>query len=375
MSEEYKDIKPYTDEEASKALERVSRHIMTPVISKYLFPELPSDTLRKMLKGIKSVDDFQKLIMSKAIGSILYKTSDGFTYSGIENLLALDGGKFLAVSNHRDIILDPALTQYTLFQGGIPLTEICVGNNLLSSQLVEDLMRSNRMITVIRGITARQLYLSSKVLSSYIRDRITGGKSSVWIAQREGRTKDGRDSTEQGLLKMFDMSGEKGFFENFKELNVVPLSISYEYEPCDAKKARELLIKERNGGKYRKRKGEDLHSILTGVKQAKGHIHLHIGAPLTDSEIEKASLLGGNERYHALMDTLDRRIHDGYMLYKTNYMAYDLLNGGKRYSSRYSDEELEKFKAYVEHKLGKVERRYQGDRLREIFLGIYANPV
>lgn len=374
MNEEYDKIKPYDDAEALKALKRVSNHIMLPTISKYLFPELPSDTLKKLLRRVKSVEDFQNTVMTRVLRAILDKTTTGFTYNGIENIMSMNG-KFLAVSNHRDIILDPSITQYVLFHGGIPMTEICVGNNLLSSKLVEDLMRSNRMITVIRGISARQLYLSSKILSSYIRSRITSGASSVWIAQREGRTKNGLDTTEQGLLKMFDLSGEKSFSENFKELNILPLSISYEYEPCDAKKARELLIKQRNGGEYKKKRNEDLHSILTGIRQQKGHVHLSIGKPLNAEDIEAASKWSGNDRYQAIMALLDKSINEGYHLYKTNYMGYDLMTGGTKYSDMYNSEDIEAFKKYTDHKLGKIERRYQCDELRQIFYSIYGNPV
>ena len=373
-NEEYDSIKPYNDDEAMEALGRVSNNLMLPVVSKYLFPDQPYDTLKNLIRSVHSIEEFQNVVMTRVLGAILNRTSSGFTYSGIENIMGIDG-KFLAVSNHRDIILDPALTQYVLYHGGLPMTEICVGNNLLSSQLVEDLMRSNRMIKVIRGISARELYLSSQILSSYIRSEITGRKSSVWIAQKEGRAKNGLDTTEQGLLKMFDMSGEKDFTSNFKELNIVPLSISYEYEPCDARKAREILLRQQNDGKYEKKKDEDLHSILTGIRQQKGHIHLSIGKPLTEAEIELASECKGNDRYQAIRGLLDRRIRGAYHLYKTNYIGYDLMTGGDKYASKYTPEDLEAFKKYTAHKLGKIEKRLQGDALEKIFFEIYGNPV
>ena len=225
---DYASISPYTDEEAVKALRRVAQNPFLPIVSKFLFPDEPFYTLRRLLKSINSIDEFQQVVMSKMIMTVIQRSSSGFTFDGIENVPK--DRKFLAVSNHRDIILDPAMIQWTLFHNDLPLTEICVGSNLLeSSRMVSDLLRSNRMIKVIRGISARELYLSSKLLSSYIRDRITSGGSSVWIAQREGRTKNGLDKTEQGLLKMFDMSGKGSFEENFNELNILPMSISYEY--------------------------------------------------------------------------------------------------------------------------------------------------
>lgn len=373
MSEiDYANISPYTDEQAVEALHKVARNPMLPVISKFLFPDEPFYSLHRMLKSINSIDEFQEVVMSKMVVADVQRTSSGFTYEGIEHL---DTGKtFLAVSNHRDIILDPALIQWTLFHNKMPLTEICVGSNLLEgNKIVADLLRSNRMIKVIRGISARELYLSSKLLSSYIRSRVASGEASVWVAQREGRTKNGIDLTEQGLLKMFDMSGTKGFKENFMELNITPMSISYEYESCDMKKARELyLSKDR---KYVKKRTEDLHSIMTGIKQWKGRIHLNIDTPLTEEEIERASICDKNDRYQYIRHVLDYRIVKLYKLWKTNYMGYDLMNRTTKYSSLYGKDDLEAFKAYTEHKLSKVERNLDRDALRQLFWEIYGNPV
>lgn len=373
MSEiDYANISPYTDEQAVEALHKVARNPILPVISKFLFPDEPFYSLHRMLKSINSIDEFQEVVMSKMVVADVQRTSSGFTYEGIEHL---DTGKtFLAVSNHRDIILDPALIQWTLFHNKMPLTEICVGSNLLEgNKIVADLLRSNRMIKVIRGISARELYLSSKLLSSYIRSRVASGEASVWVAQREGRTKNGIDLTEQGLLKMFDMSGTKGFKENFMELNITPMSISYEYESCDMKKARELyLSKDR---KYVKKRTEDLHSIMTGIKQWKGRIHLNIDTPLTEEEIERASICDKNDRYQYIRHVLDYRIVKLYKLWKTNYMGYDLMNRTTKYSSLYGKDDLEAFKAYTEHKLSKVERNLDRDALRQLFWEIYGNPV
>jgi hypothetical protein len=370
--EEFTNISPYTDEEAVAALKRLSHHPMLPFISKYLFPKERVNLLAKALRKVESIDDFQQTVMSKVVSAVVDSTSAGFTYDGIENIKG--DRKFLAISNHRDIILDPALTQWTFFNEGLPMTQICVGSNLLSSRTFEDLLRSNRMIKVIRGISARELYLSSQHLSRYIRHTITSGTASVWIAQREGRTKNGLDVSEQGILKMFDLSGTGDFKNNFQELNMIPMSISYEYEPCDARKARELLIK-RETGSYTKKPDEDMHSILTGIRQWKGGIHLSIGKPITELEIIRASWHEKNDRYQAIRRTIDRRIIEGYKLWKTNYMGYDLMTGTDRFAEMYTPEDLKKFKAYTEHKLGKLERRLDRDALRVIFWHIYGNPV
>lgn len=370
---EFESISPYTDEEAVEALSRVAHNPAIPVISKYLFPDMPRGFLKALLLSVESVDEFQQTVMCKVVKAIVAKTSEGVSFSGIENLEGVDG-KFLLVSNHRDIILDPAITQWILMSRKIPMTEICVGSNLLSSKLVEDLLRSNRMIKVIRGISARELYLSSKLLSRYIRESVVSGRTSVWIAQKEGRSKDGIDTTEQGLLKMFDMSGEADFATNFEQLNIVPLSISYEYEPCDAKKAREILIS--RSRKYVKKPKEDLHSILTGIRQWKGHIHLSFGKPLSREELEAASHCAGNDRYQSIRHAMDTRIRSGYRLWKTNYIAYDLMNGTQEYlNTEYTPEDVAGFKTYMDHKIGKLERRLDRDALRDIFLHIYGNPV
>ena len=370
---DFGDIAPFTDEEAVEAFQYLSRHPNLPFISKFMFPDKPDTLLHDMLLNLHSVDEFQAAVMSKAVEFILSTTARNFSCDGVENMRSLGERKFLAMSNHRDIILDPAITQLVLYRNNIPATEIAVGDNLLSSKTIEYLIRCNRMIRVIRGVSARELYLSSMRLSNYIRTSITTGKSSVWIAQRQGRTKDGLDTTEQGLLKMFDMSGTQGFVENFRELNIIPLSISYEYEPCDVLKARERLISRTE--KYVKKENEDLMSIMTGLKMYKGDIHLHIGEPLTEAEIVAASYCDKNDRYQFIRHAVDRRIIAGYRPWKTNYIAYDLVEQGDRYADRYSAGDREAFLAYAEKQLASVEPELDREALRDIFLRIYANPV
>lgn len=375
MSEElneFTDISPYTDAEAVEALGKLADHPAVVEVSKAIFPDKEPEFLRIILKSVKSIDEFQILVMNKAVEWVLSTTAHNFSYDGIGNLKKING-KFLAMSNHRDIILDPAITQVVLYRNAIPMTEIAVGSNLLTNKYIEYLIRSNRMIKVIRGINARQLYLSSQVLSKYIRECITSGRSSIWIAQREGRAKDGIDTTEQGLLKMLDMSGTADFTTNFEELNIVPLSISYEYEPCDILKARERLISRTQ--KYVKGSREDLISIMTGIEQQKGNIHLNIGSPLTHDEIEAASCCNKNDRYQAIRHAVDVRIIEGYKLWKTNYIGYDMVNHTFKYRDKYTPEDVAQFTEYVEHQLDKVEKSLCRADLRDIFLRIYANPV
>lgn len=368
---EFESISPYTDQEAVEALGKLAEHPLLAEFSLTFFPDQSPDFLKLMLKNIKSIDEFQVLVMSKFVEWVLERTVRNFSYDGISNIDP--SRKFLALSNHRDIIFDPAITQLVLYRNGIPLTEIAVGDNLVSSPTIEYLLRSNRMIKVVRGITARELYLSSQMLSKYIRINITEQRSSIWLAQRQGRTKNGYDITEQGLLKMLDMSGSGDFQKSFEELNIIPMSISYEYEPCDILKARELVISRKH--KYVKAEGEDLNSIIVGIKQPKGNVHLNIGKPLTSEEIAEAAKCDKNDRYQLIRHAVDVRVIEGYKLWKNNYVAYDLANQSYKYSHMYEPADVENFVAYMTHQLDTIEPEINREDLRRIFLDIYANPV
>lgn len=368
---EFESISPYSDEEASVALGKLAEHPAVAMVSQKLFPDETPDFLKNILKQIKTVDQFQEIVMAKFVRWAIDHTAHNFSYDGISNIDAEK--KCLLLSNHRDIILDPAITQLVLFMNGLPMTEIAVGDNLITSKEIEYMIRSNRMIKVIRGVSARELYLSSQMLSKYIRLNITNNRRSIWLAQRQGRTKNGYDMTEQGLLKMLDMSGDGDFQKNFEELNIVPMSISYEFEPCDILKAREILISRTQ--KYVKASGEDWNSIMVGIMQPKGNIHLHIGTPLTSEEIATAAQCDKNDRYQLIRNAVDKRVVEGYKLWPNNYLAYDILNSTDKYSANYSAEDKAKFLAYMEHQLGTVEPELNKEELREVFLGIYANPV
>ena len=368
---EFEGISPYTDAEAAEALSKLADFPLLPAISQKVFPNEEPDFLKKTLKSINTIDEFQVLVMQKFVRWVIETTAKNFSYDSIANID--QNKKFLALSNHRDIILDPAITQLVLNANGIPMTEIAVGDNLITNQTIEWLIRSNRMIKVVRGISARELYLSSQLLSKYIRLKITENQSSIWLAQRQGRTKNGYDITEQGLLKMLDMSGQADFQTNFEELNIIPMSISYEIEPCDILKARELVISRKH--KYVKGKDEDWNSIMTGILQQKGNIHLNIGKQLSSEEIAEAAKCDKNDRYQLIRHAVDLRVIDGYKLWKNNYVAYDLLNHSFKYSEMYEISDIEKFVAYMEHKLDTVEQDLNREDLRRIFIEIYANPV
>lgn len=367
--QKFDDIRPYIDTEVSPALHRIASNPLLADISSYLFPGKGADFFKDILLSCKTTDDFQNKVMSVIVRKILSDTSKTLTFSGIENYT--DGMKHLIISNHRDIVLDSAILQIILHQHALQTTEIAVGDNLITSPFIEDIARTNKMIKVVRSTSPREVYTTSQILSQYIRYNVSTNKSSVWIAQRNGRTKDGLDITEQGLMKMLEMSGSEDFVKDFSELRIVPLSISYEFEPCDLLKTVELYISRRK--KYIKSKNEDLNSILTGIMQFKGNIHIEFNKPISIDTIDKAAQCDKNERFKLLASAIDEKIISSYKLWKNNYIAYDILNKTDKYVGEYTSVEKDSFVSYMKFKLSAAE----GDmnELEEIFLSIYANPI
>ena len=280
---------------------------------------------------------------------------------------------YLFVANHRDILLDAAILQILLVEHGFPTSEISFGSNLKEKGFITDFGKLNRMFTVLREGTSKELYEISRKLSAYIRHTIIDKKSSVWIAQRNGRTKDGSDFTQNGLLKMLNISGKKSFSENFEQLNLVPLTISYEYEPCDYLKTQEIYLSNLHT-KYTKSPGEDLNSIITGIKQFKGKIHLTVGKPIEQKDmtfIDKYE--NENDKIKAFAAMIDKHIYDNYKTNPVNYIAADLLEKSYKRANKYNVEEKQSFIKYMEDSIKKITG--EQDVLRQLFLKIYATPV
>ncbi|MCK6648240.1 MAG: 1-acyl-sn-glycerol-3-phosphate acyltransferase, partial [Bacteroidia bacterium] len=280
--------------------------------------------------------------------------------------------RYLFIANHRDILLDSAILQILLFEHGHDTSEITFGDNLMEQGFITDFGRLNRMFTVKREGTARELYDISKKLSAYIRHTILEKKVSVWIAQRNGRTKDGFDQTQTGLLKMINISGNGNFVESFKEVKIVPLTISYEYEPCDALKVQELYLSSLHT-KYVKAPGEDLNSIITGIVQPKGRIHMTVGKPIIEEleEINKSE--NENDKIKQLANLIDKQIYSDFKLWPVNYIAYDLLANGNKYEKQYSPVEKENFIQYIEKNIEKL--KGEKEALYNLFIKMYAAPV
>lgn len=369
MDQRFDDLRPYYDSEIPAAIERVVASPYLPAISTFLFPQKSVEEVRRSLMQSQTVHDFQWNIMLPAIHSIVDQTSSGLSCSGMEGLL--DGRERMFIANHRDILLDAAILQILLFDHGIDTSEITFGSNLMQGQLVVDIGKMNKMFRIMRGGTVKEFYKNSMEVSSYMRYAILQKKQSVWIAQRNGRTKDGDDKTDMAVLKMFALSSDKPFFENLNELNITPLVISYEYEPCDFLKTQELFISRYR--KYEKEPGEDLNSILHGIRQFKGHIHFVATNTITEDELRHCDRFDRNQKYQKLAQIIDRRIYDNYKLWPTNYIAHDMLHQSYRWRDYYTEEQQHAFVEYMNEGLSKLVG--EESELRDIFLHIYANPV
>lgn len=371
MESKFDDIRPYYDSEIPAAAGRMKSNPNIDSIAAFL--NIGGDVLRDKLDLCKDIDSFQSNIMAFAVEGILKNTSAGVSYGGLGYF---EGGqKHVIVTNHRDIVLDSAIIQLILHTHGVTTTEMAVGDNLISSKFVEDIARSNKMIKVVRSTMPRELYESSKLLSEYIRMKVVSQDSSIWIAQRNGRTKDGNDLTEQGLLKMLDMSGTGDFIKDTDELNILPVAISYEFEPCDAEKTHEIYESRRH--KYVKGADEDFRSILKGIEQWKGRIHFEFTEPVLTEEVRYCARFKKNERFQELAKIIDKQIHATYRLWPNNYIAADLLaeagGASARYQERYTADDMAGFISYMTGKLSGIEG--DAEELRDIFLHIYANPV
>jgi hypothetical protein len=368
--QDFDDIRPYDDDEINPALHRIVQVPEFAKILEFLFPEKDPVEIISGLKKISSAIGFQKQFMHPLVNSIVRKTSKGLTYSGFENLVP--GTPYLFVSNHRDIVLDSAILQVLLFDNGHQSSEITFGSNLMTNSFIVDFGKINRMFTVYRGGNRMELFRNSQLLSAYLRHTIKNKRISAWIAQRNGRTKDGNDKTESGLLKMFNFSGPCDFHESFSELNLVPLSISYEYEPCCALKVREMYVISK-GLTYQKAPGEDLMSILAGITNPKGRIHLSVCHPVNTFLGDTDGVSVFNDRINLLASGIDREIYRHYRLWPTNYIASDLLRNETIYAEKYTPGEKAEFEDYMQRELSGL--KLDTAEHRDILLRIYANPV
>ena len=367
---QFDDIRPYYEEEIPAAMQRIATSDVFPLLASFVYPGESIEKIRERVCAFTTTKEFQHDTMRRVNEQVIARSTTGATISGLDRL---DPDKnYLFVSNHRDIMLDASLLQYFFVINGFETTEITFGANLMMNPVVIDVGKSNKMFRVERpGGDLKEFYRKSLHLSEYIRYTIKEKKQSVWIAQRNGRTKNGIDATDQGIIKMFCMSEPHNKIKALADLHIAPVAISYEWEPCDILKALELY--ESQYTRYTKKPGEDLNSILTGIMQQKGRVHIELCQPISVAELSAFENQTNNEYHKSVAKLIDRRINTNYRLYPNNYIAHDLLYGNTKYRDMYTDKQYETFQKRLS-KLDKYDT-CDIDRLKEIFVGIYSNPV
>ncbi len=365
----FENIRAYRDDEYQSIIKNLLEvEVLMETIHSYL-PELTMDEIKEKLLSFSTIQQFQNEMVCWVIDRILTASSDGITFKGITELNPNISNLF--ISNHRDIVLDSALINYALNERKKNTSEIAIGSNLLSLPWVKDLVRLNKSFIVRRNVPKQEVIEASKNLSAYINYTLKEKKQDIWIAQREGRAKDGFDKTTPGLLKMFGMCSNGNLLEHLLSLYITPVAISYEYDPCDYLKIPELL-KKHQGEEYIKAPNEDNQHMVLGIKGYKGNIHIHFGRPINDEIEHLAHITNKNELLKQIAEIIDKRIYTNYHLFPTNYIAYDWLNESNTFENQYTKEEKTKFESYT---VKRLENFKGNDLAKEIFLKMYANPV
>jgi len=366
----FEKIRFFHNHEVQPALYKYVNHPMFKALLYFTFPEKSFEEIKQVVASCHSIYDFQSKVIYFSVKKVLEKSSEGLTYSGFENLKKDE--PYLYVCNHRDIILDTGLINYALFEQGLVMTASAIGDNLVKKPFLLLLSRLNRNFLVQRGLGSRDMLKSSQNLSDYIKYFLLEENRSVWLAQREGRTKDGNDVTQQGVLKMLTMArGDLSISEYFSKIKIVPVTISYEFDPTDALKIPEIMAK-RLDEEYTKTANEDFNSILKGALGKKGRIHLEAGKVLNEDWFnnilkEESSV---NDQVKSIALGIDQIIHKNYKLWPSNYIACDLLNNNEELRAYYTDKEKRQFER-------RLTRRIDIENSLEVnsYLLMYANPV
>lgn len=362
-------IRPFYDTEINEAIRTTIHHPMMKALMNFSFPDTDDTIWKEQLVKTHSIRDFQCNFIYHSIKKILENSSEGLTTSGFEKLEK--NTSYLFISNHRDIILDTSLLNACLFDNGLVMTASAIGDNLVKKEFLSTLAKLNRNFLVLRGLPPRELLQSSKLMSEYIAQLLLRENRSVWIAQREGRTKDGNDATHPGVLKMLAMgSDEQNLMSYFKKIKIVPVSISYEYDPTDVLKMPQLLA-EANNQVYVKEENEDFKTLLSGIMGQKKRIHIHVGKVL-DSELDAIALEHDNinKQIQATAQAIDDSILTSYKLWPTNYIAHDIMKSCNTFSEYYTESEKALFERRLEKRIG-----LNNPIALQGFLAMYANPV
>lgn len=370
---EFNDIRPYTPEELPQICEELLADKDFQTVIQSVMPGVPMEMIAAQLRQCKTNLDVQKVFFHKLLHDIMQQYSDGFDLDA--SSLPDKQKSYTFISNHRDIVLDPGFLSVGLLDNGFPNTvEIAIGDNLLIYPWIKKLVRVNKAFIVQRTLSMRQMLESSARMSRYIHFAVTQKKENVWIAQREGRAKDSNDRTQESVLKMLAMGGEGDIVDRLKELNLVPVALSYEYDPCDFLKAKEMQQK-RDSENFKKSQADDLTNMQTGIFGYKGRVHFQT-APCLNEELETLRGLPKTEIFNRLATLIDRHIHRSYRMYPGNYVACDLLNDTDTFAGKYTLEEKQRFETYLQQKLDLIQLPNKDEAfLRRCILQMYANPA
>lgn len=373
---DFSDIAPYVDSEFHSRMEKLVKEPGFLHVINYTMPPEDVPTIIEDLLKIDNTYDFQHQMMFPFLEMLAKTTTSGISLGGVKYVNSSTNYTF--ITNHRDIVLDASFLNLAFLRKGLPTSEVAIGNNLLIFDWITDLVRLNKSFIVKRNTGLREGLLAAKKLSAYIHHCILDKRESVWIAQREGRSKDSSDKTQESLVKMLAMAGEGGFMEKLKEINLMPVSISYEFDPNDYLKAREFLLKKRDPD-FKKSQRDDLFSMETGLLRFKGRVHFQL-TPRINSKLDEIGEFGDNNRAaHHVCCLIDQAIHRSYQIFEINYVAFDILHSTDRFSSKYTAEKKDETIAYLNSQLDKVDLQditpEEREYMWQMMLTMYANPL
>lgn len=374
---DFKDIAPFGDDIFHEKMRQLVEEPGFESAVRFVIPDVDWPSMVDNLLSIRSGEELQHRVMYPFLEMLASRTTDGITSDGLDNIDP-ESSAYTFITNHRDIVLDASFLNLCFLRAGLPTSEVAIGNNLLIYEWISDLVRLNKSVIVRRNLPISRALEAAMELSAYIHYAISTKHDSVWIAQREGRTKDSNDITQESLIKMLAIAGEGDFIDRLKEIHLVPVAISYEYDPNDYLKAREYLLRRLDPG-FKKSQRDDLFSMETGLLQPKGRIHFSI-APCIDSQIDRIDRSQPKAvQVKEVCHVIDHAIHSRYKIYPVNYVAYDLLHESKQFADRYTPEDMEALNIRINEQLAKTEMQDLShldiQYMRQMMLTMYANPL